>query len=497
MVESLLDHDITNVNVRDALKIAWDLRLDGITGLLLEHIAVDRSRDSINLSGLELTTLKPLWILPSLGVKTLPEAQPRKGHKKQRSLGHVKDFLVRRRSVASGNPVDMESVTLSQTETVSNVSRRLSVDLSSLKYVSEMEADDETEETDFGKHKFNDRLLGSVEESALNNTHVVSDHLYPVEEPPIGSVNDGDSGVGTVATKDSGEIESLAEKRFGVLSRGAHKLTHGTISGATTLPHCTLDQYTLEDKRERTMTDASQYLDGSLILSPSQFFRKLRKIRKKSSSKRLLYESSSNFSSSLRADSPNQVMYYAYEQEGTNEAAPLLSPSDSSFSFDDTAMLVGRESSLHEHSIEEEHSFLTSFDSSLEASPPLSSRVSSLLGTSYIHSPTSGQGADEVDFGSRKPIPEEAPVFEANDSHLIKMLDLSSNQLSDFSALAHLEYGGPLVFKQLKNVLSLDLKQNYLSKLLTTMMQVNTPLYACAIYFIILNHYHLGNDETQ
>ena len=39
MVECLLEHNVTNVNVREALKLSWELQLDFITGLLLERIA--------------------------------------------------------------------------------------------------------------------------------------------------------------------------------------------------------------------------------------------------------------------------------------------------------------------------------------------------------------------------------------------------------------------------------------------------------------------------
>jgi len=144
MVESLLQHNITNVNVREALKISWELKLDSIAGLLLECIATDRTRDSVNLSGLELTTVKPLWILPSLGLKNLPEAKLRKRHHKQQSLGHVKDFLVRRKS--SGN-LDLE---LSYADSNTREQRRMSVDFRSLKYVSDLDPSSLIEDTDFG-----------------------------------------------------------------------------------------------------------------------------------------------------------------------------------------------------------------------------------------------------------------------------------------------------------------------------------------------------------
>ena len=148
MVESLLQHEITNVNVREALKISRELKLDSVTGLLLEHISVDRSRESVNLSGLDLPMLKPLWILPSLGVKTVLEGKSHRRHRKQRSLGHVKDVIIRRKSVATIDfNADIESVDSKRD------SRKLSVDFSALKYVSDMDGASEVEEIDFGVAK--------------------------------------------------------------------------------------------------------------------------------------------------------------------------------------------------------------------------------------------------------------------------------------------------------------------------------------------------------
>ncbi len=65
MVEFLLQNGVNNVH--QALAMSRDMKLDEITGLLLEHIGLDRNGDTVNLSGLELEAIKPTWILPSLG----------------------------------------------------------------------------------------------------------------------------------------------------------------------------------------------------------------------------------------------------------------------------------------------------------------------------------------------------------------------------------------------------------------------------------------------
>ncbi len=68
MVEFLLQNGVNNVH--KALAISREMKLDEITGLVLEHIGLDRNGDVVNLSGLELKVVKPTWILPSLGAFT-------------------------------------------------------------------------------------------------------------------------------------------------------------------------------------------------------------------------------------------------------------------------------------------------------------------------------------------------------------------------------------------------------------------------------------------
>jgi len=77
-----------------------------------------------------------------------------------------------------------------------------------------------------------------------------------------------------------------------------------------------------------------------------------------------------------------------------------------------------------------------------------------------------GSGRDEVDMGYEV-IPEEQPMFEAS-SRLVKVLDLSSNQISSFSKLVE---EGDVVLWRLRGLERLDLKQNSLSQLPANMMQ--------------------------
>ena len=47
--------------------MACELGLNDIIGLLLQHIAVDRNGDVVNLSGLELQTIKSRWVVGRSG----------------------------------------------------------------------------------------------------------------------------------------------------------------------------------------------------------------------------------------------------------------------------------------------------------------------------------------------------------------------------------------------------------------------------------------------
>ena len=93
MVELLLDLGVSNVH--GALKISRELELDDITGILLKCIALDRNGETVNLSGLELRTVKPQWLLPCLGVRDVL----RHNRYHRQSFDRIKDLLMRRKSI--------------------------------------------------------------------------------------------------------------------------------------------------------------------------------------------------------------------------------------------------------------------------------------------------------------------------------------------------------------------------------------------------------------
>lgn len=115
MVELLLQKGATNT--QKALELAREKHFDEIIGLVLAHIALEKSSEVVNLSGLELDGIKPTWILPSLGIYYSPPRRRISGHKRNRSLGQMKELILMRRqsvdltSMTNGALLGMESNT--------------------------------------------------------------------------------------------------------------------------------------------------------------------------------------------------------------------------------------------------------------------------------------------------------------------------------------------------------------------------------------------------
>ena len=95
MVELLLSKGATNP--QKALELAREKKLDEIIGLLLAHIALEKSSEVVNMGGLELDRIKPTWILPSLGIYYSPPKRRVSGHRRNRSLGQMKELILQRR----------------------------------------------------------------------------------------------------------------------------------------------------------------------------------------------------------------------------------------------------------------------------------------------------------------------------------------------------------------------------------------------------------------
>ena len=96
VVKAVIDSRLTNRTlVKNAFNLALKRRLDEILGLLLKALGLDRNKGSLNIGGLGLCVLKPLWLYPSLGVSNTSRNRT---HRRVGSLDYVLSGLIRRSS---------------------------------------------------------------------------------------------------------------------------------------------------------------------------------------------------------------------------------------------------------------------------------------------------------------------------------------------------------------------------------------------------------------
>lgn len=96
VVKTVIDSRLTNrALVKAAFNLALKRRLDEILGLLLKALGLDRNKGSLNIGGLDLCVLKPLWLYPSLGVSNTSRYRT---HRRVGSLDYVLSGLIRRSS---------------------------------------------------------------------------------------------------------------------------------------------------------------------------------------------------------------------------------------------------------------------------------------------------------------------------------------------------------------------------------------------------------------
>ena len=96
VVKTVIDSRLTNrALVKAAFNLALKRRLDEILGLLLKALGLDRNKGSLNIGGLGLRVIKPLWLYPSLGVSNTSRYRT---HRRVGSLDYVLSGLIRRSS---------------------------------------------------------------------------------------------------------------------------------------------------------------------------------------------------------------------------------------------------------------------------------------------------------------------------------------------------------------------------------------------------------------
>lgn len=498
MVQLLLHRGVNNV--QRALTIARELELDDIIGLLLKNIALDKnSGDIVNLSGLELQRLKPQWILPSLGIKNFHV-----GHRRTKSLDPMKKLLMRRKSTGSlqdalravengtgmGEPDSRVITKFSENlkpherhsaDSLLNSSARNQIDTE----VETLKMFPQEGTGGFSPVEPEERLIDATVTPVKvpKRKHAITTSLQPQGFTPSLPTIKGtpthtrrvlkpESGVedpeGTTEILSPSELSvcfevSDEDQSLKVSPMRRHLQRKNTITGARRLPFISMDRYKQKKNAEDKAETASNASKEEFSFSPKLMMRRLKLWKGKGKQK-------SVFSSDIysRPGSPMPVIYSRgdyYGNEDSHEMSPPLfsssaSPRNSMF---EESPDVGES----RNSLSFRERLASSSSSSMVTTPnspsQMSSRRSSIDSSFFFRRYSIGR--DEPDC---KTIPEEHPVVETS-GNLVKVLDISSNQLSGLTELVE---GGERVFWRLRALERLDLKQNVLRDLPKDLMEV-------------------------
>ncbi len=556
MVEVLIQLGVNNVH--HALSIAKETKQDDIIGLLLKKISLEHHGDVINLSGLELLTLKPQWILPSLGVK-----ETRTKHKRSKSMpGHVKKLFLHRTSCSSIPDRTVEALRLVDRidEPDSGIATRLplsrSMEFSCRKHSSSSASSSRKMSSDSMRHQsrrsssdsittetlpsFSLRSLDSkpgderieLQDLASPRQHggvtpeqlkekleaivtstpnpstprrkldlvlsggVASNpfsptlptihgtptgtlkrtNLFPTVQPDSGLNDQGmeSLNLSIVSSPMSPNPRKGSDSTASVTDEHSSKHTprrrprekNTTITGAKRLPFSSEEQYS----KQRSVDGDAGYPPGAvtghastaqtLPMSPKLLQRRLTMLKHKKGS---FYVSSWEGS---RSESPMPLIYdNAFE---SHEATLLLSTSSSSVAEAEyvspppnwclSPKFAARAGvQFHEGS--------GSVGSSTMSTPSTGSRRES-IDAPVVQRMQFQAARNEADFGV---IPEEDHPHSVAQKALVRVLDISSNQIASLDELAK---GGSVVLHRLSGLHRLDMKQNNLSCLPRVLLEV-------------------------
>ncbi len=98
IVEYLLSRNSNNRrHLKHALSLARAFELNDVVGLILKSLGLDRQRRFLNFGGLDLVEIKPSWIYPSLGLRYNTNSLHR--HRRHKSLEYVTVLINKRNSI--------------------------------------------------------------------------------------------------------------------------------------------------------------------------------------------------------------------------------------------------------------------------------------------------------------------------------------------------------------------------------------------------------------
>ena len=461
MVECILEYNVTNKNtLKECLQLSRQLQLDYITGLLLRALSFNVERRTLNIGGLDLEEIRPMWIYPSLNIIKKPDQKSR-GHRRNRSLDYVVDGIKRRKSVGESPVKNLLSTFAVASTSLLGLRKKSS------------EAEDA-----YSLSKLWDSRLFKTSESPQKQRRasrqpglptVISSPLAAVKLPDSPSESNGNnidkqesmefanlqgssSPSGGVDVTDQHplnskfyigiEDEDLDDKLRSHIPQRRHVELSKTMTGATHIAFNTLDMY----ERDRAGSIAT-------LVSPND-----------------------SLFMTHNAISPGRIRRAALRSKRKNKSYyPVASESSSPFYSSEEGTIVSSQTSIGEKSSSNSRgssrgsSYKELLDSVTTTPKDKRSELLSNLTTSM-------GGVDETDS------PHVTSPPRDDNGVLINVFDLSANKLESLDTLV--ENGNEIAVK-LRDLILLDAKQNTLSSLPSYLFQVLESV-SCFIFLLTL-----------
>ena len=518
-----------------ALEIALEMKSDEIVGLLFEHLNVldEKRQGLVSLSGMKLETVNPAWVLPSLGEKHTPRKRGR--HKRNRSLGHMRELInIRRKSVGcigdkslevlrnstagerTGNAgfdePDGEKPNMLVSGNVRSLSPQRPTKLLGLRRHSAIEpilsqhstllqhasSLVDTSPTESSEGEYNPVSTPKQRRSGLNANPLYASSFQPRLSPIHGTP--------TSTLQRNTNLESMRDQDS--IDYGVANINMNLEAVSTPRDNLSLDlsAVDLSHNSSRHTPRSRRQQDKGIVTGARRL--PFSSVDEYSQQRRLSTESLDREESSESKKhkeffiSPNQLVHHFRKFRKRRKRRPssyssILSmrpespveiyPTKEYYDEIELQLLNGdmdRSSSTSANTssaifspttslstLEASRGCKTSSESSAVFITPASSRRSSWEAS---YSNTHCSSRDEVDFhiSSYEAIPEEPITPSTPAVDLVKGLDLSSNELVSIHELV-CGSAGEVVVQRLKGLQTLDLKQNKLSQLPSDLMQVS------------------------
>ena len=496
VVEYVLESNVTNRNqLKEALSLARFFQLDAIIGLILKPLGLDKHRRTLNLGGLDLVEIRPLWIQPSLGLKPVPV----RGHRRHRSLDFVADGIKRRTSVdyteSLQSPLKFLASNVIKTFDPAGIFTGLN-NPDEVAGEDKMKGDEEQNQKDDQRDITESRCV-----SHRNKPVEYEDPSVPLTNTPYSSTPsrylksterqkrpNTASRPPTLPTVLSSPIGVLKSSSMPEMMHDSPLLVSLDMEGKDQFvgSHYEKGDYIDGDKKENEEEDEQKeeeeeeeeeeeqervperrHCEISRTITGSHHvaFNTLERYHR-GSSHGSITDLVTVQEHKEELFSPKHIRRAALKLKHKKQVESTVSSNSISSFF-----------SSDETSLERDQSYQKFLESVTTTSKEVRSELLSSLKSSQEESKNSSEGVDETDG----PPPVAKPPVHVNSSFSICSLDLSSNKLKSLRTLVE---EGPEIAKGLRELTTLDVQQNSLMELPHTLLQVNQIVFHLLVFII-------------